>query len=282
MSVSVVIDTSDLARKITLVSRGIKGGLRKALSDSAGRVGVNLARETLPITERGVNSRKEAQIRRVYPTAGRIYECLKAWPSDIKGYGGKEPISNYRLRMAKLFMAFMKAGEMQKAVDILKAFQPFRPKVGTSANEAEFRSFSRQRTGAGSLNSKGMPKVFWNCILLPPSADGSRENLIKKMGKTSGAIANGWVVASRYFRAGRSTDHLEKFKTRKQKIVTGSGNWEKRGTTDIAVLNNTYRAAFAAMRPGAMGKAIATEERNLEKQLKNQAIFEAKKAGIGK
>lgn len=282
MNFTVSADTRLLQARLLDVSKGVKGGLRKAIGDSTARIGVQLARDTFPLSEKGAKARKEAQVRRVYPTPGRIYEILKDWAGGVNGYRGTEDFQRFKVRLAKLFLNACKEGRMGDALAILNAFPPFRATTASSANETTFRSFSKQRTGAGDLNKQGLPKVFWNCILLPPSGDSSRGSLITKQSNKSGSIANGWVVSARYFRAGRSTDYLPKFKTRRQKIVTGRGSWEGSAEKPVAVLANTYRAAFRVMRDGAFDRAITTETRNLEKQLVNQARFEARKARLGK
>ena len=279
--ISVTADTTLLQARILQVSNGVKGGLRKAVGDSAARIGVQLARDTFPLSEKGAMARKEAQVRRAYPSPGRVYEILKSWPDGVTGYLGKEDFQKFKLRLAKLFLHFCKEGQMGEAVRILNAFPPFRATVASSANEATFRSFTKQRTGAGDLNKQGLPKVFWNCILLPPGGDSSRNSLITKARNKAGSIANGWVVASRHFRKGRSTDYLPKLKTRKQKIVTGSGRWEGSDSKPVAVLANTYHSAFRVMRSGAFDRAVSTEIRNLDKQLVNQAKFAARKARLG-
>jgi len=174
MSFTVSADTRLLQARLLDVSKGVKGGLRKAIGDSTARIGVQLARDTFPLSEKGAKARKEAQVRRVYPTPGRIYEILKDWAGGVNGYRGTEDFQRFKVRLAKLFLNACKEGRMGDALAILNAFPPFRATTASSANEATFRSFAKQRTGAGDLNKQGLPKVFWNCILLPPSGDSSR------------------------------------------------------------------------------------------------------------
>jgi len=283
MSFIITADTRLLQARLLDVSKGVKGGLRKAIGDSAARIGVQLARDTFPFNSKGTDARADSIVRRAYPRPYRVHNAIveSGLMCSGKPSGSKESDYDYSSRMLKIMLHKWINGELAEAVKILNCFAGFRARIAGSANESTLKTFKNESAGAGHVNKQGRALVFWNCIIIP-EAHPSRTTLTRKIQGKRGSIANGWVVASRHFRAGRSTDYLPKLKTRKQKIVTGKGSWEGSADKPVAVLSNTHQAAFRAMRTGAMDRAITLETRNLEKQLVNQARFAARKARLGK
>lgn len=275
VDVKVGVDTRELNIAIAAVARGVKGGLKKVVGDSAGRVGVGLAKSTFPYTDKP-SKRDVREVSRIYPHPSKVYEAMKestALPPSFSQLHSKEDPQKFRVRVAKWFMKCVQDGNWEQ----VKKSMDWRGWDFSIRSRATLSDFLATKKGK-SLHPNS-DKFYRRFILLKDGGE-SKAALTLKLKALSARVGNGWVVASRFFRAGRSTDHLPKFKTKKQPIITGMGRWEGTDESPRAVLENTYPEALDSCTPGTPERVLKAEERNLQKQIVEQAKYQFRKNGF--
>lgn len=218
MRLTATADAHEFAVKLANLKRVTPEGMKIVLGQSAGRIGIRLARLTWPKT---VESERVAIAR---DSSARVWRPLSALLKEAKQRG--------KAWVAAVVMEALKK-DAKKAVEAAFMKAGMRVKI---ANRAEPKRHLDLRTKTDAVVRRGNDDVL---VRDRSKVDQFAERLAKQQ---AGNAAAGWLAASRQLRKPRSSDYVPDFKKRLSRRNTGTSWFTGEGTPNMtATISNRVR-----------------------------------------
>lgn len=241
---AVKIKTQGFESLLENVAKLSRVEIKKAVADSGGRIGVDLAKRTFPMKEEQGRGKIGRQLGGIYPKQKTLYKQIEA--KSAQAAVGFSKLLNQR--------RFDEAQSIAQKVGLPWTIQS-KPTKETHRGRLHY--------GSGGVSVIFKPDAIW--LTNGPSF----ESYSRKLGNRVGTAANGWVMASRDIRKARTSDAIPQFKRKKRPMRTGSGRMSGTPQRPLAILRNEVDYISNIMPSQAVFYALERERGNLELQVKN-------------
>lgn len=241
---AVTVDTTQFAVKLGNLRRLTPEGMKIALGQSAGRIGVRLARLTYPKTfESGQGAVKRDLSAKVFRPFGAILKDAMR--------GGKRWIAPAATKAV--------ARGDRKAVEAIFQIAGMQVKL---ANRPDMARRNALKSGTSSVVKRGTDDVL---IMDRSKVAALAERIAKQQ---VGNAAAGWLAASRTLRKPRSSDYVPDFKKRLSRRNTGLSFFAGSGERTTATIRNRVRYISRPFNAGMVQIAKAGEAQTIAKQMR--------------